>query len=117
MAGTSPTRTCATRRTSCAARDLLIDHDTRQGYLQLKDELRIALYREWLDGTPVRTLREALHTGEPYDAKPSYGRRPLWDAAAAVALLRLNSCRQPAGQAGRDAVVGVALARLGRRAL
>ena len=69
---------------------LLVDHESRQGYSQLKDELRIALYREWLDGTPVRTLREALHTGEPYDFKPSYGRRPLWDSAAAVALLRLE---------------------------
>ena len=35
-------------------------------------------------------MREALHTGEPYDAQPPYARRALWDIAAAVALVRLE---------------------------
>jgi superfamily II DNA or RNA helicase len=70
--------------------DLLVEQDVRQGYSQLQDALRIALYRELLDDTPLRNLREALHTGEPYDGKPAYTRRPLWDIAAAVSLVRLE---------------------------
>ena len=69
---------------------LLVEQDGRPGFSQLKDELRVALYRELLDATPIGALREALHTGEPYDAKPAYARRPLWDIAAAVALVRLE---------------------------
>ena len=69
---------------------LLIEQHLRPGHSQLKDALRVALYRELLDAFPIRNLREALHTGDPYDAKPAYSRRPLWDLAAAVALVRLE---------------------------
>ena len=69
---------------------LLVEHEARQGFSQLVDALRSALYQELLDQTPIGRLRTALHPSENYDSKPGYLRRPLHEIPSAVALVRLE---------------------------
>ena len=69
---------------------LLDEHATRQGFWRLRDELRVALYRQVLDDTPVSELREALHGAEPYNPQGELYRWPLWDIATTVASVRLE---------------------------
>ena len=69
---------------------LLLEHPVRQGYFQLQDAVRIALYGELLEDTPIDALRRALHRTESYQpAYAPYG-WPLWEIGATVALLRLE---------------------------
>ena len=68
----------------------LVDEGRRPGYTRLRDDARTELYREWLDGTPIARLRDALHRTLGLDLQVrSYG-WPLWDSAATVAFLRLE---------------------------
>ncbi len=67
---------------------LLHEHQARQGYSRLHDAARSALYRELLDDSSIETLRLALQRSQSYTANVYHW--PLWDAAATVALLRLE---------------------------
>ena len=71
---------------------LLLDHPHRQGFFQLADDTRAALYRELLDSMRVGDLRAAL---QPVGYVVPAGRytwqpQPLSDTADAVALVRLE---------------------------
>ena len=66
---------------------LLVEQDMRPGYSRLTDEVRVQLYRELLDATPIGDLRGALHRTESYT--PDLYRWSLWDIGATVALVRL----------------------------
>ena len=69
---------------------LLDEHATRQGYWRLREELRMALYRQVLDDTPVSNLREALHGAEPYNPQGELYRWSLWDIGTTVGSVRLE---------------------------
>ena len=69
---------------------LLVEHPQRQGYWQLADAVRVPLYRQLLDDTPIADLRAALQTAEAYDPARAPYRWMLLDASATVALVRLE---------------------------
>jgi len=68
----------------------LRDMPGRDGYFGLHDRVRGALYREVLDEIPAATLRNALHRLDSFRTEHPGYHWPLYDAAATVALVRLE---------------------------
>ncbi len=71
-------------------RGWMIEQPARQGHWRLRDDVRAALYGELLDGTPVATLRDALHAALRVDMRRSTYGWPVWERVPTAALIRLE---------------------------
>ncbi len=72
------------------AQGSLIERPGRAGFWRLDDRIRGPLYREVLDAMAPATLREALRRVDSIGTHPGDAQLPLYDAAEAIGLLRLE---------------------------
>lgn len=70
---------------------LLVEHETRQGFLRLVDEARIRLYHEIFQRYDARSLREAFWRAEKLNPQTSalYS-WPFWEIGPTLAAVRLE---------------------------
>jgi len=70
-------------------RGLLLEMAPKEGTCRLADELRIPLYREFLEKVSRDALRTAIYTLESYDPALTRYYWPIYDTGSTITLLRL----------------------------